>query len=197
MSFLIVKPESTHLLRKGKYHCTADLLFVPLDLDKQANLFIVSIQQNSWIQTSQIGGQPYNDISPYEVSECSLVKHDVERLFEFRSTVTTACVVRPCFNCTLISLFSKLYFVFRMAALLGLSESAAEESLNSMVVAKSVEAKIDRLDGIVDFRKTMDPNEVKLPLITTKSIKSAFTFVFQSFFAYSLITLSMENKFSL
>jgi len=47
-----------------------------------------------------------------------------------------------------------------MAALLGLSESAAEESLNSMVVARSVEAKIDRLDGIVDFRRTSDPNEV-------------------------------------
>ena len=48
----------------------------------------------------------------------------------------------------------------RMAALLGLTESAAEESLNSMVVAKSVQAKIDRLDGIVDFTKSMDPNEV-------------------------------------
>ena len=47
-----------------------------------------------------------------------------------------------------------------MAALLGLTESAAEESLNSMVVAKSVQAKIDRLDGIVDFTKSMDPNEV-------------------------------------
>jgi hypothetical protein len=47
-----------------------------------------------------------------------------------------------------------------MANLLGLTESAAEESLNSMVVAKSVEAKIDRLDGIVDFTRSMDPNEV-------------------------------------
>ena len=36
------------------------------DLAKQANLFIVSIQQNSLIQTSQTGGQPYSDISPYE-----------------------------------------------------------------------------------------------------------------------------------
>ena len=44
-----------------------------LDLAKQANLFTVSIQQNSWIQTSQTGGQPYSDISPYEVNECSLM----------------------------------------------------------------------------------------------------------------------------
>ena len=43
---------------------------------------------------------------------------------------------------------------------MGLSENAAEESLNAMVVAKSIEAKIDRLDGIVDFQQTQDPNEV-------------------------------------
>ncbi len=47
-----------------------------------------------------------------------------------------------------------------MAQLLGLSESAAEESLNSMVVDKTVAAKIDRLDGIVDFRNEKDPNEM-------------------------------------
>ena len=28
----------------------------------------------SQIQTSQTGGQPYNDTSPYKVSECSLMK---------------------------------------------------------------------------------------------------------------------------
>ena len=48
---LILEPENTHLL-----------------------LFIVLIQQNSWIQTIQTGGQPYIDISPYEVSECSLLE---------------------------------------------------------------------------------------------------------------------------
>ena len=47
-----------------------------------------------------------------------------------------------------------------MARLLGLSEAAAEESLNTMVVDKTVEAKIDRLDGIVDFRSEKDPNEM-------------------------------------
>jgi len=47
-----------------------------------------------------------------------------------------------------------------MAQLLGLNESAAEESLNAMVVDKTVEAKIDRLDGIVDFRREKDPNEM-------------------------------------
>jgi len=47
-----------------------------------------------------------------------------------------------------------------MAELLGLSENAAEEALNTMVVGGSVSAKIDRLDGVVDFRREKDPNEV-------------------------------------
>ena len=61
-----------------------------LDLAKQANLFTVSIQQNSWIQTSQTGGQPYSDISPYKVmsvlwfnirkiAESNPVKQEVSR----------------------------------------------------------------------------------------------------------------------
>ena len=47
-----------------------------------------------------------------------------------------------------------------MASLLGLSRSAAEESLNAMVVGKTVQAKIDRLDGIVDFQTATEPNQV-------------------------------------
>ncbi len=52
------------------------------------------------------------------------------------------------------------YWFYRMANLLGLSKTAAEESLNTMVVGKTVQAKIDRLDGIVDFQTTTDPNQV-------------------------------------
>ena len=51
---------------------TADLLFdwfVPLFL-----LNYIEIHKFVWIQTSQTGGQPYSDTSPYEVSECSLPK---------------------------------------------------------------------------------------------------------------------------
>lgn len=48
----------------------------------------------------------------------------------------------------------------RMAELLGLGENPAEEALNTMVVSKTVSAKIDRLDGVVDFRREKDPNEV-------------------------------------
>ena len=37
--------ENTHLLCKGKYHCTAELLFDRLGLAKQANLSIVLIKK--------------------------------------------------------------------------------------------------------------------------------------------------------
>ena len=48
----------------------------------------------------------------------------------------------------------------RMAELLALSEAEAEDFLSTMVVKKSVEAKTDRLDGIVDFTKHQDPNDM-------------------------------------
>ena len=69
-----LKAENTHLIRKGKYHCTADLLFDRLGFGQTSKSVYSFIQQNSWIQTSQTGSQPYNEISPYEVSECSLLK---------------------------------------------------------------------------------------------------------------------------
>lgn len=48
----------------------------------------------------------------------------------------------------------------RMAELLELSESEAEEFLSNLVVKKTVFAKVDRLAGIVDFTAHKDPNEV-------------------------------------
>merc|ERR1712180_107404 len=48
----------------------------------------------------------------------------------------------------------------RMAELLALTEAEAEDFLSTMVVKKTVEAKTDRLDGIVDFTKQQDPNDM-------------------------------------
>merc|ERR1712029_1339203 len=48
----------------------------------------------------------------------------------------------------------------RMAQLLALTEAEAEDFLSTMVVNKTVEAKTDRLDGIVDFTKQKDPNDM-------------------------------------
>ena len=55
----IVLAETTHFLRKGKYHCTADLLF-------------------DWLGFGQTSKSVYSfnstkQLNPYEVSECSLV----------------------------------------------------------------------------------------------------------------------------
>ena len=67
LNVLNVEPENTNLLRKGKYHCTADLLFICLDL---AALLVLNEQQFylfGKIQTSQTGGQSY-----FPFGECSL-----------------------------------------------------------------------------------------------------------------------------
>ncbi|ESP03883.1 hypothetical protein LOTGIDRAFT_212047 [Lottia gigantea] len=48
----------------------------------------------------------------------------------------------------------------RMAELLDQTEAETEEFLSSLVVKKTVQAKIDRLEGIVRFSQHKDPNEV-------------------------------------
>jgi len=48
----------------------------------------------------------------------------------------------------------------RMAELLDLKESEAEEFLSNLVSKKTVFAKVDRLDGIVQFAATQDPNDI-------------------------------------
>lgn len=48
----------------------------------------------------------------------------------------------------------------RMSELLELSREETEEFLSNMVVKGTVEAKTDRLDGIVNFKKTQNPNEM-------------------------------------
>jgi len=48
----------------------------------------------------------------------------------------------------------------RMSELLDLKEGEAEEFLSNLVSKKTVFAKVDRLDGIVQFAATQDPNEL-------------------------------------
>jgi len=62
-----------------------------------------------------------------------------------------------------IHVMSKYYtrvHIKRMAALLDLTEAETEEFLSNLVVSKTVEAKIDRRDGVVSFQRQKDPNEV-------------------------------------
>ncbi|XP_033630522.1 26S proteasome non-ATPase regulatory subunit 12-like [Asterias rubens] len=48
----------------------------------------------------------------------------------------------------------------RMAELLELAESEAEEFLSNLVIKKTIYAKVDRLAGIVNFSPAKDPNEI-------------------------------------
>ena len=69
-----VQAENTHLLSKGKYHCTTVL---PICLYSAA--LLMCNQQQIYlfgqIKTSQTAvGKLYSDTSPCEVSECSLVQ---------------------------------------------------------------------------------------------------------------------------
>jgi len=62
-----------------------------------------------------------------------------------------------------IHVMSKYYtrvHLKRMAVLLDLQEAEVEEFLSNLVVSKTVEAKIDRLDGTLSFQRTKDPNDV-------------------------------------
>ncbi|XP_045214361.1 26S proteasome non-ATPase regulatory subunit 12-like [Mercenaria mercenaria] len=48
----------------------------------------------------------------------------------------------------------------RMGELLDLTEAEIEEFLSNLVVNKTVQAKIDRLEGIVNFTQQKDPNDI-------------------------------------
>jgi 26S proteasome regulatory subunit N5 len=47
-----------------------------------------------------------------------------------------------------------------MSELLNLPENEVEDFLSTMVVKGSVEAKTDRLEGVVNFKKTQNPNDL-------------------------------------
>ncbi len=47
-----------------------------------------------------------------------------------------------------------------MSELLNLPENEVEDFLSTMVVKGAVEAKTDRLEGVVNFRKSQNPNDL-------------------------------------
>ena len=63
---------------KGKSHCTAKLLLILFGFSCFAYIELAIALLVCSIQTSQTGGQPYSDSSPY--GECSLEKLTFERL---------------------------------------------------------------------------------------------------------------------
>ncbi len=53
--------------KRGKYHCTVDPLFDWFGLVCFANKNKNCQLSYSWFQTSQTGGQPYSDTSPFSI----------------------------------------------------------------------------------------------------------------------------------
>ncbi len=52
---------------RGKYHCTVDLLFDLFELACFANKNKNCQLLHSWFKTSETGGQPYSDTSPFSI----------------------------------------------------------------------------------------------------------------------------------
>ena len=68
----IPNAEYTHLLRKGKYHCMADLLFQLLCL------CCIRYRFTSLVESKPVK-QEVSHTSPYKVSECSLPNDNFQR----------------------------------------------------------------------------------------------------------------------
>jgi len=63
-------------------------------------------------------------------------------------------------NIDVMSRYYRRVSLARMAQLLELTEAETEEFLSQMVVSGKVQAKTDRLEGIVSFIKTKDPTDI-------------------------------------
>ena len=62
---MYIKSEDTNLLRKGKYHCTPDILFILFGFNCFAFMFNeLQFYLFGQIKTSQTVGQPCSDIPP-------------------------------------------------------------------------------------------------------------------------------------
>jgi ribosomal protein L39E len=65
--------RATREYETGKYHCTIDLLFGRSGLVSFANKNKNCQLSYSWFQTSQTGGQRYNDTAPFSIPWVSVV----------------------------------------------------------------------------------------------------------------------------
>jgi len=63
-------------------------------------------------------------------------------------------------NIRVMALYYTRVHMSRMSQLLDLTEAETEEFLSNLVVNKTVQAKIDRLEGIINFQRPKDPNDV-------------------------------------
>ncbi len=67
MQILVEGREGAGNTKRGKYHCTVDLLFDWFGISCMTTDNFNFYLQNILMQTSQTGGQWYNDTSPYTI----------------------------------------------------------------------------------------------------------------------------------
>uniref|UniRef100_A0A8D3DA27 Proteasome 26S subunit, non-ATPase 12 n=1 Tax=Scophthalmus maximus TaxID=52904 RepID=A0A8D3DA27_SCOMX len=79
------------------------------------------------------------------------------RLIDTLRTVTAGKVWN---NIRIMAKYYTRITMKRMAGLLDLSIDESEEFLSSLVVNKTIYAKVDRLAGIINFQRTKDPNDL-------------------------------------
>uniref|UniRef100_A0A8C9WFN8 Proteasome 26S subunit, non-ATPase 12 n=1 Tax=Scleropages formosus TaxID=113540 RepID=A0A8C9WFN8_SCLFO len=79
------------------------------------------------------------------------------RLIDTLRTVTAGKV---CSNIRIMAKYYTRITMKRMAGLLDLSVDESEEFLSSLVVNKTIYAKVDRLAGIINFQRPKDPNDL-------------------------------------
>jgi len=79
-------------------------------------------------------------------------KHGIKCWKELRTRVIE-------YNIRIISNYYTRIYLNRLSELLGLNESETEKHLSNLIVAGTIEAKIDRLSGIVNFIVHRDANE--------------------------------------
>ncbi len=63
--------HATREYKRGKYHCTVDLLFDWFGISSIITYNFCFYLQNRLIQTGQTGGQRYSDTSPFSIPWCN------------------------------------------------------------------------------------------------------------------------------
>jgi len=95
------------------------------------NQFQAELRETEAFSKSEMGDKRWGDL------KSRIVEHNIRMMAKYYTKIRLA----------------------RMSNLLALSESEVEDCLSEMVVAGTVSAKTDRLEGIVDFTEQEDPLE--------------------------------------
>ncbi len=103
----------------GKYHCNVDLLFNWFGISCMTTDIFCFYLQNRLIQTSQTGGQQYNDTSPFSIpwSNFDFAKMIIRLRFlkpNHKIPVENPQAVKACQKNDISNLARKMYSVYSL-----------------------------------------------------------------------------------